>query len=350
MFQKITDFIICPRCKKTELSEEKEQIICPHCKNSIPIRDGILIMPVDSEIKYLQELLDKFVLTNLRPYKDLSEYYLITGMKQKIAKILARYIGEEGRFRIIKLLPNYPQLLTSVDLGGGNGFILKHILNHYSSNKIKNIYGIVIDISLEHLKLATPEIKNDQRLFFINGDAENTFIKEESIDLIISTECLEHIVKRDKLEAYFKEIARILKKKGFLFITTPNRDGFSFKFTEYYFPRIVNLIKYNTFWKKTKEEIDKEKEYQKIKQEAERILSFNEVKYYLQRNKLKIVKLEFNHLLPETVFKLWNEYNPPIFLLEMTIFFSQILRVLFNKIKISQYFGFNQVILAEKVN
>lgn len=56
---------------------------------------------------------------------------------------------------------------------------------------------------------------------FILTDAENIPIKNGGVDFVICTEVVEHLPHP---ESCFREISRILKKDGFAYITTPNRQ------------------------------------------------------------------------------------------------------------------------------
>lgn len=58
---------------------------------------------------------------------------------------------------------------------------------------------------------------------FVVGDARMLPFKNETFDIIIATEVLEHFVEG---EAFLKEAHRILKNNGLLIITTPNRSRF----------------------------------------------------------------------------------------------------------------------------
>jgi len=66
-----------------------------------------------------------------------------------------------------------------------------------------------------------PEFKKFQ---FVKGNAENLPFPDESFDLIISFDVLEHISDDQKA---IKEMYRVLKRRGKVFLETPNRERLS---------------------------------------------------------------------------------------------------------------------------
>ena len=84
-----------------------------------------------------------------------------------------------------------------IDLGSGAGF---------SKFYIKNKYFKLTDLS------------NDDHIDIKNLDAQNTNFSNNSLDYVISTNMIHHLAYPMK---YFKEMNRILKKKGKLIIFEP---------------------------------------------------------------------------------------------------------------------------------
>jgi SAM-dependent methyltransferase len=103
--------------------------------------------------------------------------------------------------------------LRVLDMGCGDG----------RSVAIWNIFAkeaIGIDLSkgaMEAANLAYPLID------FYDGDACRTHFEDDSFDLIISHEVIEHIAIQSN---YVGEIKRLLRKGGHLILTTPNRYYF----------------------------------------------------------------------------------------------------------------------------
>ena len=97
-----------------------------------------------------------------------------------------------------------------IDVGCGDGEYLKHIIKY----KNKNSAIIGFDISFSYLKRA--KIKS-QKANFIRGDITNLPVKDNSVDIALCSEVIEHIPDYKKC---LKELFRIAKK--YIIITTPN--------------------------------------------------------------------------------------------------------------------------------
>ena len=102
--------------------------------------------------------------------------------------------------------------LSILDLGSGEGFTSSLFAE---LNKV-----ISYDISLLRLKRQVPSAEN---YFLINGGAEILPFRNSSFDLIILQDVIEHIENRNQVS---DEISRLLKKKGIIYISTPNKYSF----------------------------------------------------------------------------------------------------------------------------
>lgn len=99
---------------------------------------------------------------------------------------------------------NLPIGSTILDLGCYPDYLLQ---------KLRHKGYKVIGICSPH------EIINDVDVYTVNLEKQNLPQKNSSVDLIIFTEVLEHLVNPTQA---IKEISRILKPKGLLILTTPN--------------------------------------------------------------------------------------------------------------------------------
>jgi len=99
-----------------------------------------------------------------------------------------------------------------LDLGCGDGRCVS----------IWNEFGRAagLDLSDEAMKAARTRYPF---LEFSSGDATATSFKENSFDVIVSQEVIEHIENQG---AYVSECSRLLKNDGYLIITTPNKYFF----------------------------------------------------------------------------------------------------------------------------
>lgn len=98
-----------------------------------------------------------------------------------------------------------------LDIGCGAGYFSAEL-----SKKVKKVYGLDYSkTNIEAVKKRYGYIKN---IDFVLGDATNMPFKNNSFDVILATEIIEHIQDDNK---FVKECHRVLKKNGRLIITTP---------------------------------------------------------------------------------------------------------------------------------
>lgn len=104
---------------------------------------------------------------------------------------------------LLKKIDNgyYPAVL---EIGSGSGFLSKQIAQILLFERFLHI-----DISFEFLKRLKYDLKG--RFFFINASAESIPLRENMVDLIISSSTL-HWIKEH--ERSFSEIFKLLKKGG----------------------------------------------------------------------------------------------------------------------------------------
>jgi 2-polyprenyl-3-methyl-5-hydroxy-6-metoxy-1,4-benzoquinol methylase len=82
-----------------------------------------------------------------------------------------------------------------------------------------------VDISPEAVAAAQKKYTRDNLVYKV-GDAEEIKEADESFDLIVSFETIEHLKNPEK---YLAQLARVLKKEGMALISTPNIEIFGQK-------------------------------------------------------------------------------------------------------------------------
>jgi len=114
--------------------------------------------------------------------------------------------------QVLKVIPK-DKSLKILDIGCGDGVLSWKLFNQTKSK----ITGVDTD---EHsLKFARKEIqKRNARANFIKANAHKLPFKNNSFDVIIATEIIEHL---EKPQIMLREIKRVLKPKGQVIITTP---------------------------------------------------------------------------------------------------------------------------------
>ncbi|MBW1971998.1 MAG: class I SAM-dependent methyltransferase [Deltaproteobacteria bacterium] len=101
-----------------------------------------------------------------------------------------------------------------LDVASGTGYGTKLIAEHGA----KDVFGV--DIDLLSIKYSIDKFFH-KRSHFIVGDALYLPFKDNSFEVIIAFETIEHV---DNPERFLKEISRILISKGIFLCSTPNTD------------------------------------------------------------------------------------------------------------------------------
>ncbi|ATZ61208.2 MAG: putative methyltransferase YcgJ [candidate division WS2 bacterium] len=129
----------------------------------------------------------------------------------KLRKMICQYFSEEAK-KGMKVL--------EVGCGAGTNIWMFNDL-FYDAKGIE-FYGM--DISLKAIKAAKEyEVEMESKnCFFTVGDAERLGYKDDSFDIVVCTEVLEHLPNPNET---LKEIHRVLKLGGVAIITTPNREN-----------------------------------------------------------------------------------------------------------------------------
>lgn len=114
-----------------------------------------------------------------------------------------------------RLLPgDKEQIVLDIGCGAGHG-------SNLLSNKYKKVYGV--DISAEAIEYATTNWKTDQVEFRV-GSALDIPFDDNTFDVVAAFEVFEHL---SDWELFLKEIKRVLKPGGFVYISTPNKTLYS---------------------------------------------------------------------------------------------------------------------------
>lgn len=101
-----------------------------------------------------------------------------------------------------------------VDLGCGDGSTLKYL----AALGFTNLLGLDLEISLRTRAASLARrIKGRTSFRLRKRDIVNTRLKDQSVDFAVCISVIEHGVS---LPAFFKEVARILRRGGSLFLTT----------------------------------------------------------------------------------------------------------------------------------
>ena len=132
------------------------------------------------------------------------------------------------RKKVANIIKNIPNNDKVIDVACGTGDLSIEI------NKKINKKIIGIDFCYEMLKIAK---KKTKELTFVNGDATNLPLKDNSFDILTIAFGIRNIPERKKA---LKEFYRVLKKKGNLIILEFSiPDNFLFRF---YFEKVLPFL------------------------------------------------------------------------------------------------------------
>ena len=114
---------------------------------------------------------------------------------------------------------NLKKIKTAIDVGCGNGRHLKSLGFQLSNAKIIGIDQSVQEINKLQSEFSEHICKNQNSYKFIMGDVRNIQIKDNSQDLVICSEVLEHV---PNFKDVLKECYRILRPGAVMLISVPS--------------------------------------------------------------------------------------------------------------------------------
>lgn len=119
---------------------------------------------------------------------------------------------DQKNTKIMKTIP--AESVDALDAGFGSGTIIQSLKERDES---LNIYGI--DLGKEFVEFAHNKYGHEQNVNLLNSDVKYLPFREETVDIVVCSEVIEHIYKPEKIVLEFQ---RILKHGGKVIITTPN--------------------------------------------------------------------------------------------------------------------------------
>lgn len=120
---------------------------------------------------------------------------------------------------ILNLINSYINLednpLTIIDYGCAYGYYLQVLKLIQPEHQV---YGV--DIDFDAVNHARSKLGQDK--IFWQSCEERIPLEDDSVDLILCIDTIEHILDNGALINMFKECNRLLKRDGYMFVTTPN--------------------------------------------------------------------------------------------------------------------------------
>lgn len=98
----------------------------------------------------------------------------------------------------------------------------------YGSNIIASVARDVTGLDIDRTTIDQAKVIYDKKdnLHFMQGSIEDIPLENESVDVVVSFETIEHVSEQIQ-HSFLNEIARVLKKDGILVMSTPNKRIYS---------------------------------------------------------------------------------------------------------------------------
>lgn len=230
----MTNNILCCKQCGNILTPQPNNYICSNCFKVYPVVNGIVLMEDrknEIDLRIGDDLLDIHKLRNERKYFNSSivsdvEYYA------RLHSI------NFTNFHVELLSPYINNSSIIVDLGCGQ----LPSINFFPDNGIDIYYGL--DLDYNSLVLAKNNFKRQFALVLIKHGLIDIPFPDNSVDIIVSSEVIEHI---DNPFEHLKELFRICKEGGYLSLSTPCASMYLYPFNFIYAVR--NLLNLKTWFK-----------------------------------------------------------------------------------------------------
>lgn len=98
-----------------------------------------------------------------------------------------------------------------LDIASGSGYGTSLL-----SQAAKKVYGV--DLDADAIKYAKKNYGSD-KIEFIQGDGNSIPLNDDSVDIVVSFETIEHI---EDYPTFMKEVKRVLRNDGLFILSTPN--------------------------------------------------------------------------------------------------------------------------------
>ncbi len=197
--------INCKQCHNI-LQKQTNQYHCNNCGQDYPIQNGIVIMESEEGV-------------DLRPAGKLLDIHELIKERKFYGKFIKSDVDFYARWNGVKFTDYHvqsikPYLDDSIIVDMGCGQI--PYVNALPNSKIKAFFGI--DLDKPSLKIAQKNFHKKFPWTLIKDNVMNVPFASNSVDIIISSEILEHL---EHPISYLREIYRICKKGGYLSLSTP---------------------------------------------------------------------------------------------------------------------------------
>ncbi|MDY0095599.1 MAG: class I SAM-dependent methyltransferase [Candidatus Vecturithrix sp.] len=158
--------------------------------------------------------------------KNAGTRYTFTRRLEVVQQMLAQYTGESSNNTNIpnerdafRCTEEKHRTLRILEIGCGAGLLCFDL-----ARSAKTVVGIDISHFVLDFANKVKEYLHCDNVFFQPGDAEHLAFDDDSFDVVVCSEVLEHLIEPQRALA---EMRRVLKKEGTLILTTPCAVSFS---------------------------------------------------------------------------------------------------------------------------
>lgn len=136
--------------------------------------------------------------------QNLSEISIAKENSEELIKIIRKRIKKDGE---------------NLDYGCGGGYLMGSLIQN-------EIQCCGLDSSIESLNKVKNNFKENKffKGIILSEEIPHKNIDDEKFDFVFLIETLEHILP-ERLNSFIKELNRLIKKDGYIFITVPNNEN-----------------------------------------------------------------------------------------------------------------------------
>ncbi|MFH0889241.1 MAG: methyltransferase domain-containing protein [Planctomycetota bacterium] len=317
----IKKLLICPHCRGA-ININTNEIVCLKCHHSFPFAHGIIDLRTgvtqkgEWDLNVFEKGYDK-----MGYYKD--EYGWAESGRYPHYVADYRYSRVKGKI-IDWLRPQDDDII--LDVGCGVGYFIFDIMKRYPDVNLSFAGLDPVRSNIYWLNYRSQE-ENKTNLIGIMGGAESLPFMDDSFDMIVTSEVIEHILDKEKA---INQMHRVLKPGGRLFISTPARLAVEFWNNFFWLPQKIKRI-----FKPRKVSSTEKAPYDEP-------LTQRQLKRYLQQAGFTIEQFQQNVLMPHESYFQFFPYWLSWSIIKTAYFIENHLKPLFS------WAGLHYVVKARK--
>lgn len=222
---KLPGIIVCPVCEEKltdhDVDTARKGLVCRSCGTAYPIDNDIADFRVTKAASTAMGWSVEGFEQAYEAYEDWDSIY-DWDEKRGIPREASAYKYDLVKGRILDQLQPKPGGRI-FDLGCGNGYFLLDIRRRLCTS-VANLTYVGLDASRHNIENFKKKLLSEgaEDVHPLLGTAERLPIESGTVDVVVSSEVLEHIADK---ESALKEVYRILAPGGTFLFTTPSRTA-----------------------------------------------------------------------------------------------------------------------------